>query len=306
MALVSGVALWLLAPLSAWAEEAAWVAETKAKLPPGIVLGRIPPLDAGTQTASIPAYPAAADQPASAGSAFDPGQMLDVTLKTEGGILSVVAATLRPRRQDERPNDDVDDSEMELLRTLAAMKKAEPEVEPCHIFGWAMHNGRKGIAVRAAPSGKAKAVGRLAPLHRTAESDQGSEPGWRVEFEITGYKDGWFRISHATPPGAPYGDPPPKRYPKTYSGTGWIRTSEAGGAYANTQMPVQHLLQAPHVDAQDFVPGSDVAGPDGNLSIDGTLMRLHACSANWALTTSRDGRRGWWRGICSNQVTNCS
>ena len=26
----------------------------------------------------------------------------------------------------------------------------------------------------------------------------------------------------------------------------------------------------------------------------------------WALTRSRDGQRGWWRGICSNQVTNCS
>ena len=82
--------------------------------------------------------------------------------------------------------------------------------------------------------------------------------------------------------------------------------TDVAGAYANTQMPVARLLQYPNVDALSVQPGDIAADADRNLSIDGTLSRLHACSGNWALTTSRDGQRGWWRGICSNQATNCS
>jgi hypothetical protein len=26
----------------------------------------------------------------------------------------------------------------------------------------------------------------------------------------------------------------------------------------------------------------------------------------WGLVESEDGVRGWWRSLCSNQVTNCS
>lgn len=284
----------------------AWLAAARAALPPGLVAGRVILLDEGALKAAVAVFPAGADNPATPGSAFDPGQVLDVVLKPEGDRLAVASTSLRPRRADERPRDDLDEEAQALERKLAAQRKAEPGIEPCRLSGWAMDDGKKGIAVRAAPSDSAKVLGRLAPMHETAESGQGSEAGWRVEFQITGYKAGWFRIARATPPGAPYGDPPPRSYPKTYSGTGWIRVSEAGGAYANTQMPVQHLMQAPHVDAQDFPPGEEVATPAGTLAIDSALEQLYACSGNWALTRSRDGQRGWWRGICSNQVTTCS
>ena len=304
--LASGVALWLVAPLPTRAQEATWLTEAKAKLPSTLVAGRVIRLDEGTPKAIVAVFPAGADSPAMPGSVFTPLQVLEVALRSDNGTLAVAATTVRPRRPDEPPDDDTEPDQAGLRAALAAKRKAEPRVEPCRIKGWALNDTRHSLAVRAAPSADAKVVGRLAPVRVTPDSGQGSEEGWRVEFDITGYSNGWFRIAGATPPGTPYGDPPPKSYPRTYAGAGWIRASEAGGAYANSQMPVQRLLSFPHVDAPGPPPGSDAAGPDGAFSIDSTLVRLFACSANWGLTESRDGRRGWWRGICSNQVTNCS
>lgn len=305
--LATGATLFLLAPSSARAGDAPWLAAAQAKLPPGLVAGRVIRLDEAGLTAAIAVFPAGADNPATPGSAFAPAQVLEVTLVNRDGTLAVAAVRLRPRATGERATDDeAEETQSEVFEALDAERKRAPGIEPCRLSGWAMDNGRTGIAVRAAPSASAKVVGRLAPMRRTPESDQGSQDGWRVEFEITGYKDGWFRITHATPPGAPYGDPPPKRYPKTYAGTGWIRTAEAGGAYANGQMPVRRLLQAPHVDAGEMAPGAPAAEGEAPPSVGDPVARLHACSATWGLTTSSDGRRGWWRGICSNQVTNCS
>ncbi|MFG1206435.1 SH3 domain-containing protein [Xanthobacter flavus] len=301
--------LALAAPVlagEARAEDPAWFAAATAHLPKTLVAGRV--LRAGElgQTALIAVFPAGADDPRTPGSAFAHGQVLEVTLAPEGDARKVVSTTVRPRTpQDPAGDDPFAEDQAEILAGLAK-QKAEPGVEPCHIRAWSIDNSRKGLAVRAAPSATAKLVGTLAPPRHTPESGQGEDDSWHVEFEITGYKDGWFRIRNATPPGAPYDDPPPRSYPKTYKGAGWIPADKAGGAYANTQMPVMRLHQAPSVDAKDIPPGDDAADPSGNLPIDGTLERLYACSANWALTKSRDGKRGWWRGICSNQVTNCS
>ena len=292
--------------LAAQAAEPAWMAQAIAKLPADLVAGQVIRVDQGAGTATIAVFPAGADSPKTPASAFDPGLVLEVRLTGAGGTLAVNDTRVRPRQPDERPNDDTDEEHQDLLKSLAKLKAAEKGIEPCQIHGWAMDDGKKGIAVRAAPSDKAKVLGRLAPMYVSEESGQGSQEGWRVEFEITGYKDGWFRIAHATPPGEPYDDPPPKRYPKTYAGTGWIRAGEAGGAYANSQMPIQHLMQAPHVDAKDYPPKGDAADPVGNLVIDSGLQRLLACSADWGLTISVDGQRGWWRGICANQATTCS
>lgn len=302
---VPALAFFLFAPAPGYAEEPAWVGAATAQLPSSLVAGRVIRSGGSEQAALIAVFPAGADDPKTPGSAFNAGQVLEVTLKSDGGPLSVAATSLRPRTPQDAIQDDNEENEAALLAELGRQKR-EGGVEPCRISAWSIDKSRKGLAVRAAPSDTAKVVGTLAPPRHTPESGDGEDDSWHAEFEITGYKDGWFRIANATPPGTPYGDPPPKSYPKTYSGIGWIKAEKVGGAYANTQMPVMRLRQYPSVDAKDFAPGKDVADPEGNLPIDGTLKRIHACSADWALTTSRDGKRGWWRGICSNQVTNCS
>ncbi|MFG1343299.1 SH3 domain-containing protein [Xanthobacter autotrophicus DSM 431] len=302
---VPALAFFLLAPVPGHAADPAWVAAAKAQLPPSLVAGRVIRTGDEGQAALIAVFPAGADDPKTPGSAFNLGQVLEVKLKSENGTLSVAATSVRPRTPQDQVQDDMEENQSELLAELGRQKR-EGGVEPCRISAWSIDKSRKGLPVRAAPSDTAKVLGTLAPPRHTPESGNGEDDSWHVEFEITGYKDGWFRIADATPPGAPYGDPPPKSYPKSYKGTGWIRADKVGGAYANTQMPVMRLLQSPSIDAMDYAPGKDTADPEGNLPIDGTLERIHACSANWALTTSRDGKRGWWRGICSNQVTNCS
>lgn len=303
------VLLVLAAPFLAGevrAEDPAWISAATAHLPKTLVAGRVLRTGERGQTALIAVFPAGADDPKTPGSAFAAGQVLEVTLATDGDVRRVAAATVRARTaQDPVGDDPFAEDQAEILAGFAK-QKGEPGVEPCRLKGWSIDTGRRGLPVRAAPSATAKVVGILAPARRTPESGQGEDDSWHAEFEITGYKDGWFRIRNATPPGAPYDDPPPRSYPRTYKGIGWIPADRAGGAYANTQMPVMRLHQAPSVDARDIPPGPDAEDPSGNLPIDGTLERLYACSANWALTKSRDGKRGWWRGICSNQVTNCS
>ena len=62
------------------------------------------------------------------------------------------------------------------------------------------------------------------------------------------------------------------------------------------------LFQAPDADARwrrvTDRHGNEIggdAGPD----------RILACSGVWALV-EKNRVRGWWRHLCSNQVTNCS
>lgn len=54
-----------------------------------------------------------------------------------------------------------------------------------------------------------------------------------------------------------------------------------------------------------MVPAGYVAGT-AYRTTDGGPKRSLACSGLWGLVESEDGVRGWWRALCSNQVTNCS
>ena len=42
------------------------------------------------------------------------------------------------------------------------------------------------------------------------------------------------------------------------------------------------------------------------ISAGGEPKRILACSGLQALVESHDGVVGWWRRLCSSQVTNCS
>ena len=63
------------------------------------------------------------------------------------------------------------------------------------------------------------------------------------------------------------------------------------------------LFTAPFIDA-NWTPAQRELG--GTLDTDGGPKRILACSGVWGLVESHDGVRGWWRALCSNQVTNCS
>lgn len=294
--------------LSAHADERepGWWASALRDIPEGWIAGRIYRTEDEGRKVFVAVFPRGADHPMTPGNAFDPGQVLEVSLQRKGADDTYVSSRIYVRSPDDRAHTDNENRQAEILERLYAQAERVSGIMPCQLRGWAASDSSMGAAVRAAPDDAAVIVGRLAPPRWSSVTEAASIDGIRAEFDITGYRDGWFRIENATPPGVVYGDPPPEGYPPTYSGAGWIRVTEVRANYANTQMPVPRLLQYPHVDAADFEPGDDARSYSGDLDGDGTLMRLHACSGNWALTTSRDSQRGWWRGTCSNQVTNCS
>jgi hypothetical protein len=174
---------------------------------------------------------------------------------------------------------------------------------PCDLGAWSIDRDPKGLNVRAAPSTRARILGTLPPpFHFRARnrSENTPEGGWLTEFRIIGSKDGWFLIEGAKPPGRDYEDETiyPRNAPKPYAGRGWVHGSKVGASFANGQTRSGGLFQAPHVDAR-WTPADADGGGFGP-------KRILACSGVWALVESRDGVTGWWRHLCSNQVTTCA
>ncbi|MFN3855679.1 MAG: hypothetical protein ACK4M0_14905 [Phreatobacter sp.] len=156
--------------------------------------------------------------------------------------------------------------------------------------------------MRAGPSARARFLGIVPPAWSVPGRD--GEPGetYRAEFEIAGYRDGWFLIRNIRAPGVDYGERYPRGRPQPFRGQGWVAARLVGAALANGGLPAGRLYQAPN----RYAAARDVAHADGEgISTGDVVQRLHACSGRWALVEI-EGVRGWWNGLCSNQVTNCS
>ena len=162
------------------------------------------------------------------------------------------------------------------------------------------------LNVRAEPSGKARVLGTLPPPYRlkTGGSENTPEGGWLTEFRIIGFKDGWFLIEGATPPGKEYEDEKkyPRNAPKPYAGRGWVAANKVGANYANGGTRMGGLFQAPFVDAQ----WSRQRKLGGTLDTDGGPKRISPAAdiGDWwkAMTACAAGGVA----LCSSQVTNCS
>src|SRR3954470_3667471 len=109
--------------------------------------------------------------------------------------------------------------------------------------------------------------------------------GWRTEFKLVGYRDGWFLIEGAKPPGLEYEDAKryPRNAPKPFAGRGWVAANKVGANFANGATRQGGLFQAPHADAQ-WTPAKTKDG----FPLDGEFgpKRILACSGVWALVES--------------------
>ena len=162
----------------------------------------------------------------------------------------------------------------------ATNARAFPEgTEPCDLGAWSEDRDPKGLNVRAEPSVKARVLGTLPPPYRLkmGGSENTPEGGWLTEFRIIGFKDGWFLIEGATPPGKEYEDEKkyPRNAPKPYAGRGWVAASKVGANYANGGTRMGGLFQAPFADAK-WTQAQRKLG--GTLDTDGGPKRLLACS----------------------------
>ena len=284
--------------------EPAWRASALALVPAGYVAGEATQTDEAALSGTLAVYPAGADDPKSPASTFAPRQVLAVKLSKSDGGLRALSAELKPRADS---GDDEDDSRKSLAERATKRAPLPDGTEPCDIGAWSEDRDPKGLNVRAEPSVKARVLGTLPPPYRLkmGGSENTPEGGWLTEFRIIGFRDGWFLIEGATPPGKDYEDEKkyPRRAPKPYAGRGWVAASKVGANYANGGTRMGGLFQAPFIDAK-WTPATRKLG--GSLDTDGGPKHLFACSGYWGLVESEDGVRGWWRGLCSNQVTNCS
>ncbi|MDE5440654.1 SH3 domain-containing protein [Bradyrhizobium sp. CSA207] len=302
--LIAATILCVATPTAGRADdiEPAWRASALALVPAGYVAGAAYRTDGSTGYLAV--YPATSNDPKMPASVFAARQALTVTLTQDGK--QAVSAQLKPRTEPDPDDDDIDSAK--LHADLAAKRATLPEgTEPCDLGAWSIDKDPSGLNVRAEPSVKARVLGTLPPPYRLklGGSENTPEGGWLTEFRIIGFRDGWFLIEGAKPPGKNYEDETkyPRNAPKPYAGRGWVAANKVGAAYANGGTRMGGLFQAPFVDARWMPAQRELGDP---IDTDGGPKRLLACSGFWSLVESQDGVRGWWRGLCSNQVTNCS
>jgi hypothetical protein len=299
-------------PVTRVPDQPAWYESALKFVPPGMIAGYVIKNDEARLKGIVPVFPATADDPAKFASAFDRVQVLEVELKRNGDALEAASATLRPREPSENgaPQGTSDaDLTRQFIEINRAVKNKFKDLPPgtmaCNLSAYSIDKDPKGLNVRAEPSAQSRVLGTLPPPYRfKSRSEVFPSGGWRTEFLVIGFKDGWFLIQGAKPPGQEYEDARayPKNHPRPYAGRGWVASNKVGANFANGATRRGGLFQAPDADAR----WRRITDRHGNeIGGDTSPDRILACSGVWALV-EKSGARGWWRLLCSNQVTNCS
>jgi hypothetical protein len=235
-------------------------------------------------------------------SAYDENSLLVAKLAWRNNQLVADSTTITTRKPGDEPELDIYREMDEDARKAA--KNLPDGVEPCSLGAWSIDTDPKGLNVRAAPDSKAQVLGIVPPPRKMPKSREafGPEPV-RSEFKIVGAKDGWFLIDKIEAPGVPYDEVYPRNLPQPFKGRGWVNGRMVGAALANGGLPEGRLYASPHVDSAS----QEIMDKHGNrIGADTPPRRLLACSGWWGLVEMDGGQRGWWRSLCSNQVTNCS
>ena len=235
-------------------------------------------------------------------SAYDENRMLVARLAWRNGEFVAESSEILPRQPGK---DMLLDTIGELDDTIRqGLKDIPAGTEPCSFGGWSNDTDPKGLNVRAAPNLQAKILGIVPPPRKLPkEFDAGGPDAVKAAFRVIGHRGGWFLIEDIRSQGVDYGSPYPRTLLPAYKGRGWINGRMVGAAYANGGLPAGRLYVSPHADAGS----SEVIDKHGDrLGAGGSPSRILACSGWWALVETGEGTRGWWRALCSNQVTNCS
>lgn len=277
-----------------------WVAKAREFAVSGTAIGQVRLVDFERMAGYLAVFPANADDPRRPGSAVADSKLIKAYLAFEGGALVVRRTELVDRGEIQDVEETT--SIVETEEWAKAQRRRLPAgTEPCDIAGWSVDTDTAGLNVRAEPSARGRVVGRVPPAWTVPARNGDPGETYRAEFKIAGYRDGWFLIRDITAPGADYGERYPRSRPQPYRGQGWVSARMVGAALANGGLSPGRLMQAP--DAHSAV--REVRRGGEPISTGDIVQRLHACSAGWGLVEV-EGVRGWWKGLCSNQVTNCS
>lgn len=163
-------------------------------------------------------------------------------------------------------------------------EEAPADYVPCDASGWTT---KSNAEIRAGPSADAPLLATVSPRAKREGSVEIIGP--LPEFEIHGYRDGWFLIS-GTSYGDYDGDPQPEV--PLYSGNGWMRGEDISG----------------EVLPGGFRPEPSLDSPSrayGTYSDSVVVTRVLACKGYW-VKVETDVGSGWVAGLCGSQVTTCS
>lgn len=236
------------------------------------------------------------DSSATPASAFEPTDIGVAKLRFVDGKLAVVSSEVVKRKQ----GDDtiVDEARAFEDERRSDTPKLPADVEPCTISAWSNDKDPKGLNVRAEPNAKAQILGIVPPPRVMPKKYDafGPEPV-KAEFKVIGFRDGWFLIEKIQAPGVAYDAPYPANLPKPYKGRGWVAGAKIGAAPAFAGLPFGRLYKAPHVEARHEMRAGGTDNP---------FARVLSCSGAWGQVEAEGGKRGWVRGLCSNQATTCS
>ncbi len=278
----------------------AWVARATATLDRSLVAGQVRLVDFSRMAGYLAVFPAGSDDPSQPGSERSDLKLVKAHLAFEDGRL-VVKSVERVERHEIQ---DVEESAAiaDIAESAADARRRLPRgTEPCHIHAWSIDTDPAGLNVRAEPSARGRVLGRVPPAWAAPGRDGDPGTTYRAEFEVAGYRDGWFFIRRIKAPGEDYNERYPRARPQPFRGQGWVSARLVGGALSNGGLPNGRLMQAPNAHAAY----REVTRNGEPISTGDIVQRLHACSGNWGLI-EMEGVRGWWNTICSNQVTNCS
>ena len=173
---------------------------------------------------------------------------------------------------------------------VAAQPLDTAGVTQCKVRGWAKDTDRKGTNVRRGPHANAPVIGHLVPMIRVDKDEYSG-----VEFDIVGFKDGWFLIKNGSDGGL--------KLDATHKddGRGWI-----SARLVSVQLRVVALRSAPRRDAPEVAHlRGENWGPDS-----GAVSAVHACQGPYMEVTtipfgSKVAVRGWSYKPCSLQLTTC-
>jgi hypothetical protein len=278
----------------------AWVARATETLERNLVAGQVRHVDFTRMAGYLAVFPAGSDDPARPGSERTDLKLLKAHLAFENGQL-VVRSVERVGRNEIQ---DVEESAAiaDIEESFAASRRLLPRgTEPCYLHAWSADTDPAGLNVRDEPSERGRVLGRVPPAWTAPGRDGDPGTTYRSEFEIAGYRDGWFFIRKIKAPGEDYNERYPRSRPQPFRGQGWVSARLVGGALSNGGLPNGRLMQAPNAHAAY----REVTRSGEPITTGDIVQRLYACSGNWALI-EMEGVRGWWNTICSNQVTNCS
>jgi hypothetical protein len=166
----------------------------------------------------------------------------------------------------------------------------------CRFEGWSNDLDEKGQPVRAAPEPGATVVGRLPPPV-SAGLDELS-----VTVTVTGYRDGWFRVSEAGYSDEVQGVRVPRN--RVVTATGWVPAGGVKALIAARELKAQPAREAPTVAALSgfrIEPGGGRVGygPDQIA-----VKRLLSCRGSWVELETEFGR-GWVEKVCARQLSAC-